>query len=49
MQSDSAKSEQNIIWESDGPSRQILAQNLPTRPIGLSIRKMTSVFNQVKI
>ena len=39
----------NQIWESDGPSRQILAQNPTTRPIGLSNRKMASVFNQVKI
>ena len=29
--------------------RQILAQNPTTRPIGLSNRKMASVFNQVKI
>ena len=47
---DIAKSEgENLIWKSDGPSRQILAQNPTTRPIGLSNRKMASVFNQVEI
>ena len=51
MQSDLAKSDGIIlIWESDGPSRQILAQNPTIRPIGLSNRKMESLFNQqVKI
>ena len=33
----------------DGPSRQILGQNLTTRPIGFSNGKMTSVFDHVKI
>ena len=34
MQSDSAKSDRtNLIRESDGPSRQISAQNLMTQPI----------------
>ena len=40
---------QNLIWDSDDPSRDILAQNPMTRPIGLSNRKMASVLNQVKI
>ena len=43
--SDGIKSDLRIRW----PSRQILAQNPTTRPIGLSNRKMASVFNRVKI
>ena len=33
--------------ETDGPSRPILGQNLNTRPVGFSNRKMASVFHQV--
>ena len=40
MQSDFAKSDGiNLIWESDGPSRQILAQNPTTPPSDSQIEK----------
>ena len=40
---------QNLIGESDGPSRQILGQNLTNWRIGFSNREMASVSHQVKI
>ena len=43
--SDGIKSDLRIRW----PKSSDLAQNPTTRPIGLSNRKMASVFNKVKI
>ena len=34
----------DLIWESDGPSRLNLGQNLTTGPIGFSDPKIASVF-----
>ena len=51
MQSDSAKSDGiKSDWRIRWPwSRQILGQNLTTRPMGLWNRKMASVLSQVEI